>query len=171
MRGYELHEFFNFDTQQPSLKRRQMLPFYAFVGKLYTFLESVAGRLHLIWLEISRGGARRETTRLYRLKEQSSGAAQMKAMVDGQVVADSKDVIECKGYRYFPPNSVRVDWLERVEKTADDRACPHGVQFYDVIVGGRRHNRAAWCYEAPRPEMRQVGGRFGFWQDVEVVDA
>ena len=95
----------------------------------------------------------------------------MKAMVDGQLVADSKDVIECKGYQYFPPNSVRLDWLERVEKTADDRACPHGVQFYDVIVGGRRHNRAAWCYEAPRPEMRQVGGRFGFWQDVEVVDA
>ena len=86
----------------------------------------------------------------------------MKAMVDGQLVADSNDVIECKGYQYFPPDSVRVDWLERVEKTADDRACPHGVQFYDVVVGGRRHNRAAWCYEAPRPEMRQVGGRFGF---------
>jgi uncharacterized protein (DUF427 family) len=95
----------------------------------------------------------------------------MKAMVDGQVVADSNDVIECKGYQYFPPDSVHVDWLERVEKTADDRACPHGVQFYDVVVGGRRHNRAAWCYEAPRPEMRQVGGRFGFWHDVEVVDA
>lgn len=95
----------------------------------------------------------------------------MKAMVDGQVVADSKDVIECKGYQYFPSDSVRLDWLERAEKTADDRACPHGVQFYDVIVGGRRHNRAAWCYEAPRPEMRLVGGRFGFWQDVTVVDA
>ena len=95
----------------------------------------------------------------------------MKAMVDGQVVADSNDVIECKGYQYFPPDSVRVDWLERVEKTADDCACPHGVQFYDVVVGGTRHNRAAWCYEAPRPEMRQVDGRFGFWQDVEVVDA
>jgi len=95
----------------------------------------------------------------------------MKAKVDGHVVADSKDVIDCKGYRYFPPDSVRLDWLEKVEKTADDRACPHGVQFYDVIVGGRRHNRAAWCYETPRPEMKQVGGRFGFWQDVEVVDA
>jgi uncharacterized protein (DUF427 family) len=33
----------------------------------------------------------------------------MKAMVDGQVVANSNDVIECKGYQYFPPDSVRVD--------------------------------------------------------------
>jgi hypothetical protein len=56
MRGYERHEFFNFPRQQPSLKPEQMLPFYAFVGKLYTFFESVAGRLHLVWLEFSFAG-------------------------------------------------------------------------------------------------------------------
>ena len=93
----------------------------------------------------------------------------MKAMVDGQVVAWSDDVVECKGYQYFPSTAVRLDWLEKAAKTADDRACPHGVQFYDVVVDGARHERAAWCYEAPRPEMREVGGRFGFWQDVEVA--
>ncbi len=93
----------------------------------------------------------------------------MKAIVDGQVVAQSNDVIACKGYQYFPRVAVRMDWLKKADKTADDRACPHGVQFYDVVVEGTRHPRAAWCYEAPRPEMQQVGGRFGFWQDVEVV--
>jgi uncharacterized protein (DUF427 family) len=93
----------------------------------------------------------------------------MKAIVDGEVVADSDDVIECKGYQYFPPQSVLLDRLEKAAKTTDDRACPHGVQFYDVIVAGKRHSRAAWSYEAPRPEMKQVGGRFGFWQDVEVA--
>jgi uncharacterized protein (DUF427 family) len=98
-----------------------------------------------------------------------AGAQAMKAMVDGEVLAESDDVIECKGYQYFPPQAVRLDRLEKVAKTADDRACPHGVQFYDVVIGGKRHSRAAWSYEAPRPEMKQVGGRFGFWQDVEVV--
>ncbi len=92
----------------------------------------------------------------------------MKATVDGQVVAQSNDVVEWKGYQYFPRTAVRLTWLEKAEKTADDRACPHGVQFYDVVVEGTRHERAAWCYEAPRPELRHVGGRFGFWQDVEV---
>jgi uncharacterized protein (DUF427 family) len=92
----------------------------------------------------------------------------MKAVVDGKVVAQSGDVIECKGYQYFPQAAVRMDWLEKADKTADDHVCPHGVQFYDVIVSGKRHQRAAWSYEAPRPEMKQVGGRFGFWQDVEV---
>jgi uncharacterized protein (DUF427 family) len=92
----------------------------------------------------------------------------MKAIVDGQTVAQSNDIVECKGYQYFPQGSVRTDWLEKAEKTTDDKACPHGVQFYDVIVGGKRHARAAWSYEAPRPEMKEVGGRFGFWEDVEV---
>jgi uncharacterized protein (DUF427 family) len=92
----------------------------------------------------------------------------MKAVVDGQVVAQSTAVIDCKGYQYFPHTAVRLDWLEKTEKTASDHACPHGVQFYDVVVDGKRHARAAWSYEAPRPEMASVGGRFGFRQDVEV---
>ena len=92
----------------------------------------------------------------------------MKAIVDGQVVAQSSDIVECKGYQYFPRQAVRMDWLQKVEKTTDDLACPHGVQFYDVVVGGKRHERAAWSYEAPRPQMQEVKNRFGFWQDVEV---
>ena len=92
----------------------------------------------------------------------------MKASVDGHIVAQSDDIVACAGYQYFPRAAVRMDWLEKAEKTANDLKCPHGVQFYDVVVGGRRHQRAAWSYEAPRPEMAKVAGRFGFWEDVEV---
>lgn len=92
----------------------------------------------------------------------------MKASVDGHIVAQSDDIVARGGYDYFPPGAVRMEWLEKTEKTADDLKCPHGVQFYDVVIAGKRHKRAAWSYEAPRPEMAQVGGRFGFWEDVEV---
>ena len=92
----------------------------------------------------------------------------MKAVVDDSVVAESDDIVERGGYAYFPPGAVRLDWLEKVPRTPRDLECPHGVQFYDVVVGGRRHARAAWCYEAPRPAMADVGGRFGFWEDVHV---
>ena len=93
----------------------------------------------------------------------------MQAVVEGRVVAQSNDIIDCKGYQYFPRSAVRMDWLEKTDKTADDLKCPHGVQFYDVVVEGKRHARAALSYEAPRPEMLQVKDRFGFWQDVEVA--
>ncbi len=92
----------------------------------------------------------------------------MQAIVDGHIVAQSSDIVECKGYQYFPRAAVRMEWLEKADKTAHDRACPHGVQFYHVVVGGTRHHRAAWSYEAPRPEMKEVADRFGFWQDVKV---
>jgi uncharacterized protein (DUF427 family) len=92
----------------------------------------------------------------------------MRATVDGRVVAQSNDIVECQGYQYFPRAAVRMDWLEKAERTPDDLTCPHGVQFYDVIVDGTRHVRAAWSYEAPQPRMRQVADRFGFWEDVEV---
>lgn len=92
----------------------------------------------------------------------------MQAMLDDKVIARSDDVIECGGYRYFPSSAVRMDWLQKSEKTDSDRACPHGVQFYDVIIDGQRHARNAWSYEAPKPSMAHVGGRFGFWEDVQV---
>jgi len=61
---------------------------------------------------------------------------------------------------------VRLEWLEKSAKTAHDLECPHGVQFYDVIVDGERHLRNAWSYEAPQPKMEAVRDRFGFWEDV-----
>jgi len=93
----------------------------------------------------------------------------MKAMLRSNLIAESDDIVECHGYQYFPSSAVRMEWLTKAAKTDSDRACPHGVQFYDVVIDGVRHERAAWSYEAPRPAMKQVAGRFGFWEDVEVV--
>ena len=92
----------------------------------------------------------------------------MKASLDGCVLAESADIVEFGGYAYFPHAAVRTDWLEKAPRTASDLACPHGVQFYDAVIEGVRHERVAWCYEAPRPALASVAQRFGFWEDVEV---
>jgi uncharacterized protein (DUF427 family) len=92
----------------------------------------------------------------------------MKATLKDHVIADTADTVECDGYHYFPRASLRSAALETAPKTADDLRCPHGVQFYDVILGAERFARAAWSYEAPAPKMAHVGGRIGFWRDVSV---
>jgi uncharacterized protein (DUF427 family) len=92
----------------------------------------------------------------------------MKAKLNDQLIAESDDIVEEAGYLYFPSKTVRLDLLEKAEKTVSDRACPHGVQFYDVVLDGARHERAAWRYEAPRPSMSHVADRFSFWNEVEV---
>lgn len=98
----------------------------------------------------------------------------MKAALKGKVIAESDDIVHAydivhaRSYAYFPLTHVRLEWLEKVPKTASDIACTHGVQFYDVIVDGTRYERAAWIYEAPQGDLTQVAGRVGFWKDVEV---
>ena len=92
----------------------------------------------------------------------------MKATLNDHVLAQSEDIVEAHGYHYFPRSAVRMDCLQKSPRTADDFECPHGVQFYDVVLDGKRHRRAAWSYEAPRPEMKQVDQRLGFWEDVKV---
>ena len=92
----------------------------------------------------------------------------MKAVLQGHVIAESDDLVESGGYQYFPATATRREWLEKAPKTASDHECPHGVQFYDVVIDGVRHGRAAWSYEAPRPSMQQTADRFGFWNEVEV---
>ena len=94
----------------------------------------------------------------------------MKAMLAGRTLAESGDVVECGGYHYFPRSAVRMDLLAAAEKTQGDRACPHGVRFYDALVDGVRHERVAWSYEAPREALSHVAQRFGFWEDVDVLD-
>ena len=92
----------------------------------------------------------------------------MKATVDDKVVAQSDDIVEAGGYHYFPRAAVRLEWLQKAPRTAKDLECPHGVQFYDVVLDGRRHLRAAWSYEAPQPKLQKVHHRMGFWKDVKV---
>ena len=92
----------------------------------------------------------------------------MKATLDDRVIADSADIVEVDGYHYFPRTTVKTEWLTKAPKTASDNECPHGVQFYDVVIEGARHPRAAWSYEAPRPSMQKAADRFGFWEDVKV---
>jgi uncharacterized protein (DUF427 family) len=92
----------------------------------------------------------------------------MKATLNGTLIAESDDIVSVGGYEYFPSPAVRVEFLQKAERTPKDLECPHSVQFYDVVIDGKRHPRAAWLYEAPRPAMAQVAGRFGFWEDVKV---
>lgn len=93
----------------------------------------------------------------------------MKALWHGQVIAESDRTLDVGGYRYFPRETVRMDLLQLSPKTKDDLACPHAVQFYDVVGNASRSSRAAWSYEAPRLAMQKVDHWIGFWEDVDIV--
>jgi len=87
----------------------------------------------------------------------------------GKTIAESDRTLEVGGYIYFPRETVRMDLLKVTPKTPSDLECPHGVQFYDVVLNGERHPRNAWIYERPQPAMKAVTDRVGFWENVKVA--
>jgi len=67
----------------------------------------------------------------------------MKVIWHGQVIAETNQTIELDRYHYFPPASVRMEFLQSAPKTEADRRCPHSVQFFNITDGSRRSERSA----------------------------
>lgn len=94
----------------------------------------------------------------------------MKAIWNGQTIAESGKTLEVHGYSYFPRDTVRMDLLAKAQKSESDLECPHGVQFYNVADGKRSSERAAWSYEKPsNATMKGIDHWVSFWDDVEIT--
>jgi uncharacterized protein (DUF427 family) len=63
---------------------------------------------------------------------------------------------------YFPPADVREEHLEPV---AGRTLCEFKgeAKYFDVVVGDRRAERAAWCYPSPSPRYGEIAGCYCFY--------
>ena len=93
----------------------------------------------------------------------------MKAVWNGQTIAESNATIVVEGNHYFPPDSIDQRYFEPNDKQT---MCPwKGVaSYYDVIVDGERNGAAAWCYPETKEAANNIRGYVAFWQGVDVVD-
>jgi uncharacterized protein (DUF427 family) len=93
----------------------------------------------------------------------------MKAIWNGQVLAQSEDTVVVEGNHYFSIDSVRRDLLV---DSPTHTYCPWKGQasYYHVVAGEQRNADAAWFYPEPKPAAANIKGRIAFWRGVEVVE-
>ena len=91
----------------------------------------------------------------------------MKAIWNGQVIAQSDDTVVVEGNHYFPPDSVRTEFLK---SSGSHTSCPWKGQasYYSLSVDGAENPDAAWYYLDPKPAAAQIKDRVAFWRGVQV---
>ena len=90
-----------------------------------------------------------------------------RAVWNGAVAAASDDTIVVEGNHYFPPDSVREEYL--VDNT-QHTVCPWKgtASYYDVAVDGDVNRAAAWYYPTPSQAASEIAGYVAFWRGVHV---
>lgn len=100
----------------------------------------------------------------------------MKAIWNDNVIADAdrKDLIYIEGNWYFPPNSVKKEFLT---KSDTPYTCPwKGVcQYFNVGKDGEVGKDNAWSYPDPYPTAfertkKDFTNYVAFWRDVTVSE-
>lgn len=91
-----------------------------------------------------------------------------KAIWNGAVVAESDRTIKVEGNEYFPPASVRREYL--VESTTHSRCPWKGLaSYYDVVVDRKTSRDGAWYYPTPSPAAAEIKDYVAFWHGVRVT--
>lgn len=90
-----------------------------------------------------------------------------RAVWNGAVLAESHTCIELEGNFYFPPESVRMEYLKKSKTTT---VCPWkgNASYYTIEVDRQCLEDGAWCYPEPKEAAKHLKNHFVFWKGVQV---
>lgn len=92
----------------------------------------------------------------------------MKAIWNDTVLAESDATLEIEGSIYFPPDSVKSEYLQPTDTTT---TCPWKglARYYTIKVGDQSNREAAWSYPEPKEKASHFKGYVAFWRGVEIT--
>jgi uncharacterized protein (DUF427 family) len=93
----------------------------------------------------------------------------MKAIWNGQVIAESDDTVLVEGNHYFPESAVKKEFLVSSNHRT---SCPWKGQarYWSLLVNGELNPEAAWYYAEPSEAAAQIKDRIAFWKGVKVTE-
>jgi uncharacterized protein (DUF427 family) len=93
----------------------------------------------------------------------------MRAVWNGQVVAESDDTVVVEGNHYFPAASVEASYLAASDSLT---WCPWKGQahYYSLSIDGSANPDAAWYYPEPMDAAAQIKDHIAFWHGVTIEE-
>lgn len=91
----------------------------------------------------------------------------VRAVWNGEVLAESETTVQLEGNDYFPASSLRQQFLTDSSTTT---VCPWKgtAHYYTVTVDGQVNPDAAWYYPDPSPRAQQIADHVAFWKGVRI---
>tara|TARA_B110000014_G_scaffold233943_1_gene197561 strand:- start:355 stop:636 length:282 start_codon:yes stop_codon:yes gene_type:complete len=91
----------------------------------------------------------------------------MKAICNGQVIAESETTVVVEGNHYFPRASL-ADEFFTTSQTTSICSWKGTAHYLNVVVDGKTEADAAWHYPNPKPAAAEIEDRVAFWGAIEV---
>lgn len=73
----------------------------------------------------------------------------MQAIWNGKVIAESDDTVYIEGNQYFPPESVKSEYLEKSDLETECH-WKGTANYYNLVDGDLKAKNAAWYYANPK---------------------
>ena len=93
----------------------------------------------------------------------------MKAIWNGEVLAESSNTIVVEGNHYFPLDTVRNEYFTPSE-THTICGWKGAANYYDLVVNGETNRDAAWYYPQTKDEAKNIEGYVAFWKGVKITE-
>jgi uncharacterized protein (DUF427 family) len=90
-----------------------------------------------------------------------------RATWNGKVIAESDKTIIVEGNHYFPPASVRKEFL-RPSETHTVCGWKGTASYHSLEVNGNKNPDAAWYYPDPKDAASNIKDYIAFWKGVQV---
>jgi uncharacterized protein (DUF427 family) len=93
----------------------------------------------------------------------------MKAIWNNQMIAESNETIVVEGNHYFPPASVKKEYLTSSDTKT---TCPWKgeASYYNIVIDGQENKDAAWYYASPKEAAKEIKDHIAFWKGVQVLE-
>lgn len=93
----------------------------------------------------------------------------MKAIWNGNIIAESEDTVQIEGNHYFPIDSVKKEYLI---KSKTETVCPWKgtANYYSININDDINKDSAWYYPEPKDAAKPIKNMIAFWKGVEVIN-